>query len=56
SVSGKKEILTKFYALSNSVSWLMKLLQNKTVWKLVDRDTQSVYRLLREFTPTKASS
>ncbi|NOR54690.1 MAG: hypothetical protein GQ531_00630, partial [Sulfurovum sp.] len=42
SVSGKKEILTKFYALSNSVSWLMKLLQNKTVWKLVDRDTQSV--------------
>jgi len=56
SLGGEKEILTKFHNLSNSVSWLMKLLQNKTILKLLDRDTQSVYRLLKQLTATKASS
>ena len=51
-----KDVIEKFHTLTFKVSFLMKLVENKIVWDLIDRDTKSVYRLLQQLQniPSKA--
>jgi tRNA A-37 threonylcarbamoyl transferase component Bud32 len=44
----KKDVIEKFHTLTSKVNFLMKLVENKTIWNLIDRDTKSVYRLLTQ--------
>ncbi len=44
----KKDVIEKFHTLSSKVNFLMKLVENKTIWNLIDKDTKSVYRLLQD--------
>jgi len=55
-LTGYNEVIYKFHTLADSASWLMKIAENKTIWKILDRDTQSVYRLLTQLKNIKASS
>ena len=43
----QKNTKEKMRRLSQSVNFLMKLIENKVIWKLLDKDTKSVYRLLK---------
>jgi tRNA A-37 threonylcarbamoyl transferase component Bud32 len=42
----KKDVIEKFHTLRSKVSFLMKIIKNKLIWNLVDRDTKSVCKLL----------
>jgi len=44
----KKDVIEKFHTLASNVNLLMKLVENKTIWNLIDRDTKSIYRLLAQ--------
>jgi tRNA A-37 threonylcarbamoyl transferase component Bud32 len=44
----KTDVIEKFHILSSKVNFLMKLIENKTIWNLIDSDTKSVYRLLAQ--------
>ncbi len=46
-LSGKKSTKKKFKKLLSQVSALMKIIENKTIWKYLDTDTKSVYHLLQ---------
>jgi len=52
----KKDVIEKFHTLSSKVNFLLKLVENKTIWNLIDSDTKSVYRLLTQLRniPSKA--
>jgi len=41
-----EKIIDKFHTLIAKVSFLMKLIKNKTIWKLLDNDTKGIYKLL----------
>ncbi len=43
-----KDIIEKFHILASKVNFLMKLIENRIIWNLIDRDTKSVYRLLQQ--------
>ncbi len=43
-----KDIIQKFHTLTSTVSLLIKIVENRIVWSLIDRDTKSVYRLLEK--------
>jgi len=47
-ITGNIDVIKKFANLVSTISVLMKIIQNKTVWYILDRDTKSVYRLLRQ--------
>jgi len=47
-LTGKEDTIQKLHILSSKVSFLIKLLENKTVWNIIDRDTKSIYRLLQQ--------
>jgi len=44
----KKNIIEKFHTLTSKLNFLMKLVENKTICNLIDKDTKSVYRLLQD--------
>lgn len=44
----KTDTIKKLHSLVEKVSGLMKILENKYVWKMVDKDTKSVYRLFKK--------
>ncbi len=41
-----EKIIGKFHTLITKVSFLMKLIKNKTIWKFLDNDTKGIYKLL----------
>jgi tRNA A-37 threonylcarbamoyl transferase component Bud32 len=43
-----KDIIQKFHTLTSTVSFLIKIVENRIVWSFIDRDTKSVYRLLEK--------
>jgi tRNA A-37 threonylcarbamoyl transferase component Bud32 len=43
-----RNVIEKFHTLTSKVSFLMKLVENKIVWSLIDSDTKSIYRLLQD--------
>lgn len=43
-----KDVIQKFHTLTSKVNFLIKVIENRTVWKYIDRDTKSVYRLLEK--------
>ncbi len=49
----KEEIIDKFHSLIKKVSLLMKLIQNRTVWKFLDNDTKGIYKLLLQIKEIK---
>jgi len=46
-------IIDKFHRLITKVSFLMKLIQNRTIWKLLDNDTKGIYKLLLQIKEIK---
>lgn len=47
-LTGNKDVIQKFHTLISKVSFLIKLIENKMIWKYLDRDTKSVYLLLQK--------
>jgi tRNA A-37 threonylcarbamoyl transferase component Bud32 len=45
----KQDTIQRLHSLVKKVSTLMKILENRYIWKLVDRDTKSVYKMMIEF-------
>ncbi len=45
----KRDTIQRLHSLVKKVSFLMKLLENKYIWNLVDKDTKSVYKLMLGF-------
>jgi len=43
----KKDTMEKFKSLISKASFILKIIENAFIWKLLDRDTKSVYRLLK---------
>ena len=52
-LTDNKEIISKFHGLIKKVSFLMKLIKNRTVWKLLDNDTKGIYKLLLQIKEIK---
>jgi tRNA A-37 threonylcarbamoyl transferase component Bud32 len=44
----KHDTIERFHVLIGKVTFLMKLLEYKFIWSIVDRDTKSVYQLLKQ--------
>jgi len=49
SLTKNKNVIEKFHTLISKVSFLIKIVENKVIWNILDRDTKSVYRLLQDF-------
>lgn len=47
-LTGKEDILERFRILISKVSFLMAVIPNKQVWKLLDNDTKGIYTLLKQ--------
>jgi len=48
-LTNKTDIIERLHQLVEKVSLLMKILENQYIWKLVDKDTKSVYRMMLGF-------
>lgn len=48
-LTNNKDVIQKFHKLASNVNILIKMVENKAVWRILDRDTKSVYRLLKVF-------
>lgn len=47
-LTNNKEVIQKFHELVSKVSFLIKLVENKTIWNNLGKDGKSVFRLLKE--------
>lgn len=46
-LTNNSDFIERFHKLIKKVSLLMRIIENKTVWKMLDKDTKSVYKLLK---------
>ena len=55
-ITNNRTIVSQFQKLIASVSFLMKLLENKFIWNIIDKDTKSVYKLFKQLHSLLSSS
>ena len=48
-LTGKPDIEERFQTLAGKVSILMKIMHNKYIWKILDKDSKSVYAMMKQF-------